>query len=273
MIVQPAEHSGDAAFVILQNDHTAFAGQLVRHFGNDRFAPLEPAELVTSLVEWHDEGWTDLDKRFLADPDTGLPYNLASTPMSELLPTAELTPTLGEARHPFIGLLSSMHSCGLFNGRYGLEDAALSDKLPPPARKRVDALLTAEGERQERLRAELLADSTTAHLVDDTLVLRTYKALEFFDIFSLYMQCEHPSRHQETVMRHVPVDVEPAHDVTITVTPLGHGSYRVSPYPFDIEPFMPATTGRYLSPQPSGTDLRALWSAADSAEQRVHLCA
>jgi hypothetical protein len=272
VIVQPPARPGDKAFVIKQNGHTAFAGQLARHFGNDQFQRLEPSELVIPLVEWHDEGWTELDDRFLVDPDTHLPYSLTRTPLDEALPTSELSPTRGEARHPFIGLVSSMHSVGLFNGRFGLlADQSLLVKLPPAFRAEVEKMIKSETARQERLKAELLANPATAHLADESLVWHTYRALEFFDIFSLYIQCEHPSRQQETEIPHVPVDSDPEHDVTVTVTPIGESRFRLSPFPFDLDPFEPATPGRYLDPQPDGGDFAALWEAAEPAEHRVRL--
>jgi len=145
MIVQTSEVPGGAAFVINQTDHTAFAGDLARHFGNDVFARLEPAGHVLELVSWHDEGWTDLDDRVLQDPDTGLPYHLVRTPLDELFTTSELSPARNEARHPFCGLLSSMHTTGLYNGRYGLSDFVFVDVIPAEKRARVDARTGSRG--------------------------------------------------------------------------------------------------------------------------------
>ncbi len=271
MIVQPPAEAGEPSFVILQNDHTAFAGELARHFGNERFARLEPSELVDALVSWHDEGWTEIDDRFLPDPTTGLPYNLISTPLPELIGTTARSAAKGEARHPFIGLLASKHACGLYNGRDGLVDLVILDLLPPEVRSQVDPILAAEAERQERLRSELRADPATAALAEDAVIHRTFNALQLFDMFALYVQCEHPSRHAEATFPSVPVDDDPAHDVTITATPLGRGRYRLDPYPFDLDPFEPATAGRYLEAQPPGTDLAAVWAAAEPAEQRISL--
>jgi hypothetical protein len=273
VIVQTPEHEGGPAFVVNQTDHTAFAGELARHFGNERFARLEPAGPVLELVSWHDEGWTDLDDRVLQDPDTGLPYHLVRTPLDELVVTSGLSPVRNEARHPFCGLLSSMHTYGLYNGRYGMSDFIFVDAIPAESRPRVDAMLAAELARQERLTDELRSDPATAPLADEALIMQVYKALQFFDTFSLYVQCEHPSRHGEAAFPNVPVDRDPANDVTISVTPLGGSRYRLDPFPFDVDPFEPATTGRYLDPQPAGADLVAVWAEAPPAQQSVALTA
>jgi len=100
-----------------------------------------------------------------------------------------------------------------------------------------------------------------------------YKALQFFDTFSLYVQCEHPSRHAEATFANVPVDADPDHDVTITVTPRGEGRYRLDPFPFDVDPLEVTTIGRYFEPQPAGTDLVARWNATEPAGQTVRLTA
>lgn len=276
MIVQSPEIEGGQSFVVRQIDHSQFSGQLALHFGNEVFAPLEPAELVMPLVAEHDQGWIELDDRFVADPNTGLPYHLNKTPLPLALPTSSLSPDRAEAQHPFIGLLSSMHSYGLFSGRYELlsndNAGSLQIQFPPDQKRPVEELLAAELKRQSRLRDQLLANPATAHLADDRLVKRTYKALEFFDLVALYIQCEHPSRHAQHEFPHIPVDDDPANDVTITVTPLGDGRYRMSPFPFDVDPFTPMTVGRYLDPQPPGTDLQALWHATPVATQVVEFC-
>ncbi len=269
MIVQAPEVPGGRAFVILQNDHTAFGGDVARHFGNERFAAPEPYDLVVDLVRWHDQGWTELDERFLQDVETGLPCSLAGTPFDELIETSKLSPSLGEARHPFIGLISSMHSCGLYNGRYGLSDFVFLNLLEGEQLKVATEMLAEEERRQERLRRELAADPSTVALASEGAVHRAYHVLQFIDTLALYMQCEHPSRHSVGTIPSVPTDDDPDHDVTITVTPMGAGTYQIDPYPFDRVPFVTATPGRYLDPAPLGSDLRAAWAAAPPTQQTV----
>ena len=48
--------------------------------------------------------------------------------------TSRLSPDFNERHHPYCGLLSSMHSWGLYNGRYGLSKLVLLDNIPPDDR-------------------------------------------------------------------------------------------------------------------------------------------
>lgn len=276
MIVQTRPEGVDEAFVVRQLDHTRFAGELARHFGNDRFEAIEPRDHYEYLVTHHDEGWDQLDDRWLQDPDTGLPYHLVRTPLDELVATGSRSPDLNGARHPFCGLLSSMHTYGLYNGRYGMSDFLFVEAVPADLRPTVDAMLDAELARQERLKAELRADPATAHLAEDAVLLRAYKALQFFDTFALYCQCEHPAARAEASFPNVPVDLDPDHDVTIHVRPAGPtgagpDTYLLDPYPFDTDGLLLATPGRFLAPQPAGADLAQAWLQAPPAEQAVLL--
>ena len=55
MIVQTAPE-GAPRFIITMAEHTSFAGQLARVFGNDRFEPVEPREEMLYLIDHHDHG-------------------------------------------------------------------------------------------------------------------------------------------------------------------------------------------------------------------------
>ena len=65
---------------------------------------------------------------------TGLPYNLIETPAKYITVTSRLSPDFNERQGPFCGLISSMHSWGLYNGRYGLSDHVLIKQFPEAER-------------------------------------------------------------------------------------------------------------------------------------------
>jgi hypothetical protein len=138
-------------------EHTEMCGQLACAFGNDRFEQLNPFEEVVHMVENHDRGWDGYDANPGIDPVTHLPYIMARTPISDIVKTNVGSPDFNEAYHPYCGLVSRMHSVGLYNGRYGFSQFVIrtqtttSVSVPHMYRPLVDAMLEHELARQARL--------------------------------------------------------------------------------------------------------------------------
>ena len=269
MIVQPP--AGGVAdgphFVIAMHQHTAFAGSLAADFGNDAFAGLEPAEPMQYIVDHHDAGWADLDARAPQNPDTGLPYNLTATPLAQIVDTSASSPQFNEAHHPFSGVISSMHTYGLYCGRYGLSDKIFLDLIPDDMRPDVDAMLEAEESRQHRLKQDLAGDD--ADLADEDFIFNAYKQLQFFDTLSLYFHLVPEGERGTAEFHNVPRAV--GDDVTISVTERPGAVYEVDPYPFATDGLEVATEGRYLAPHPPGTDLGPVLAATPVDTQTVRL--
>ncbi len=270
MIVQNAPE-GQPHFVIPMAEHTAFAGQLAQHFGNDDFEPLNPYEPLHYVVANHDRGWDELDARAPQDPATGLPYNLGSTPLSDIVTTSSGSPDYNEKHHPLSGLISSMHSYGLYHGRYGLSpDKPFIDKVPEAMRPAVDAMLEGEILRQDRLRSEL-AEQESAEWASEEVVLTAYKQLQFFDTFSLYCHCQPEGMRGEASFPHVPT--RNGRHVTVEVAERPGGSYILDPFPFDVDGFTAATEGRYLKPASPGAHLAGVLASTPVSRQTVKLLA
>ena len=246
MIVQSAPE-GEPRFVVRMADHTAFAGRLARKFGNESFEPVEPRDVVLYIIDHHDAGWADLDAEARIDPATGLPYNLVQTPFEEIIKTSAASPAFNGKHHPYCGLLSSMHSWGLYNGRYGMSDHVLLDTIAAANRGVAEAMLEGELARQARLKKALVEDEETAPLVDDAQVMRNYKQLQLFDTMALYFNCNHARHRKQAIFTHVPKNTH--EDVDITITPRADGAYAMAPYPFAEDDFELSFAGRYMSPR------------------------
>lgn len=272
MIVQSARES-ESHFVILMKEHMDFAGQLARAFGNDEFARLDPWDEVIYVVDHHDEGWADWDAAPGLDSDTHLPCHLLKTPRHEVLKTSYGSPDFNERHHPYCGLLSSMHIWGLYNGRYGMSDQVLINNIPDEFRERWDVMLANQLERQARLKTQLANVAETAAWIEEPHLFQNYKQLQFFDTLALYFNMSDAGARKETEFPHVPLnEVE---DTTVTVTPQNDGTYRVSPFPFNVSPFELRLDGRYLTPVDEGEEISAaeMISAAPVAQQSVVLVA
>lgn len=270
MIIQTSS-PGQPHFVIEQTDHARSCGQLARAFGNSDFSPPIPRELVIYVVEHHDEGWAAVDGRCEQSPLTGLPHHLTQTPLPYLLQTSQGSPDFNEKRHPFCGLLSSMHTYGLFNGRYHLSDFIFIDKIPAAHKAAAEQMLSAELERQARLKAALAADPATQPWIDEAALFANYKLLQFCDTLGLYFHTTCAAEHAPAVFRNVPDGRGSDH--TVTITPQADGAYRLTPWVFAGDALEFFAEGRTLAPQPAGTDFQQIFAETPKERQVYRLTA
>ena len=163
MIIQTAS-PGTPRLAVMMHEHTALCAQFARAFGNDRFESLSPLDLMIYVIGHHDAGWTEFDRDPVTDEKTGLPYNLVETPAKHITVTSRLSPDFNERQHPYCGLISSMHSWGLYNGRYGLSNLVLIDRIPQHDRPLATRMLDGELSRQKKLKEEIGKDSSAVRL-------------------------------------------------------------------------------------------------------------
>jgi hypothetical protein len=227
-------------------EHNALCLQFAHAFGNERFESLSPTDLMVHVISHHDAGWFEFDRNPQIDPATQLPYNLVDTPPEFITTTSRLSPEFNERQHPYCGLISSMHSWGLYNGRYGLSKLVLLDKIAAEDRPLADKMLEGELERQKRLKEELAMDPAARAWLDERKVFQNYKALQFIDTLALYFNRIHPTERIEQIFENVPQS--PQRDVSIAVRPTGKKTYSLSPFPFAADGAEFAFSGRYVSP-------------------------
>jgi hypothetical protein len=255
MIIQTAP-ANEPRLAVMMHEHTALAGQFARAFGNDRFAPVEPDDLMFHVVSHHDDGWAQFDRDPASDGKTGLPCNLVETPAEHITVTSRRSPECNERRHAYCGLISSMHSWGLYNGRYGLSNLVLINIIPAADRALAARMLDGELARQQRLKAELARDPQAAGWLDEARVLQNYKQLQFFDLLALYFNRVHPSERGEQTFGHVPASAQ--QDVSITIRPRAANIYELSPYPFAAASAEFGYAGRHIRP---GQQQNGCWSS------------
>lgn len=247
---------GEASFVSTMAEHNDLCGQFARAFGNDMFEPVEPVEEVIYAVSHHDYGWNEWDEAPMLDPKTRLPAGLGATPSAITIRSNTRSPEINERHHPYSGLLSSMHSWGLFNARYGYTDFRIrpggSTSVPIPKDNEAAAteFLDGEQQRQARLKQALAAQEATQQLVEDEHLFQNYKQLQFFDTLALYFNIRHERERGVEVFTDVPRNATT--DVNVQVTPQGDGVYGFAPFPFHGDRLEVACSGRYVEPYPEG---------------------
>ena len=251
MMVQTAPEQ-EPHFVITMKEHMDFCGQLARAYGNDRFQSLNPYSEMLYVVDNHDRGWDDYDQNPGIDPGTGLPYLMSRTPAVESVKTNRGSPDFNEAYHPYCGLLSSMHTWGLYNRRYGFTQFVVrtrntvSIQVADPNRPMVDKMLADEVARQERLKNELARRHATGPWLDEKRVFQNYKQLTFFDTLALYFHLYHANERGEEIYIHVPMT--PESDSNVIVRKISDQVYSLDPFPFAGDTLKLNCRGRYARP-------------------------
>jgi len=273
MMIQNAP-PGEPRFISSMAEHNDLCGQFARAFGNDRFQRIEPYEEMLYVVSHHDRGWDERDANPILDPDAGVPFGIGGGPTLDGLATSRKSPDFNERRHAYAGLLSSMHSWGLYNARYGFsafrtrKGGSTSIPIKPDFENETRAMLDHELARQQRLKAALAADPATSGWVDEKHLIQNYKQLQFFDTLALYFNLRHEDERGEEVYVHVPMTAET--DATITLRPAGGGTYTLEPFPFAGDRVEVFNHGRYLKPFAKGEapdDLGAALRALPPAMQ------
>lgn len=271
MIVQGSA-DGEIHLVLTMEQHTATAGALADAFGGTTaFERLHPENLMVGLAREHDRGWAEVDAEAPVDPASGLPWSVLETPIPVSITTGPRSIDHNERCHPYRGLLASMHIEGLFTGRQGLSAVRGIDLIDQRHRHLVEAMLEREAARQARLRTELAADPATSAWLEDDVLMRNYKALQFFDRLALWLQLDHPSRRRPTEIDHVPTTGPD--DTVVRVTPVGHDRVVLDPYPFRVDPLGVTIEGRWLTAQSADSDMAAALGAAATGQQHVTLTA
>jgi hypothetical protein len=245
VIIQTAP-KGTPRLAVMMYEHTALCLHFANAFGNREFEALSPLDLMIYVISHHDAGWLEFDRDPQIDAETGLPYNLVDTPPAYITTTSRLSPEFNQRHHPYCGMISSMHSWGLYNGRYGLSKLVLLDKIAAKDRPLADKMLNGEIDRQKRLKAELSEDPQAAAWITERKLFQNYKVLQFIDTLALYFNRIHFTERAEQVFENVPVTSEK--DVAITIRPAGQGTYSLSPFPFAAEGGEFAFSGRPVSP-------------------------
>jgi hypothetical protein len=251
MMVQTAPEN-EPHFVINMKEHMDLCGQLARAYGNDQFERLDPHEEMLYVVDNHDRGWDDYDRNPGIDPSTRLPYLMLRTPLIDSVKTNRGSPDFNEAHHPYCGLISSMHTWGLYNKRYGYTQfvvrtrSTVSIPVASPDRPMIDEMLAGEIQRQNRLKQDLAKNEATRPWLEEKHLFQNYKQLTFFDTLALYFHLYHATERGEEIYIHVPITAET--DTNVTVKKISDQVYTIDPFPFAGDTLELTCRGRYARP-------------------------
>jgi len=248
-----------------QVEHARLAAELVDHWGGP-FAPVEPADAVRLAAELHDGGWAEVDAAPQVNPQTQRPYSFLDIPQDVHVAAHSRTVQRARAAHPYAGLLTSLHSTGLYRNRYGHLPHIPQRPVDPASRAAVDRFLA----EQDELQAELLRS-----LQPDPRVLWThYRWFQLWDMLSLYSCMLSPGDVRRELLCRVPL--RPGGDeVDLYLVGAGEATFQVQPWPFRDPRIELTWAVRRVPDRPYGSDaeLQTAWRRAPVQRRRVTLVA
>jgi len=107
--------------LITHPDHGRVAGELCRHWGNDRFEAPAHRDALLIAATHHDDGWYELDGRPSYNAEQGRPAHFLELPLEVTVPPYGRGVDSVYARDAHAGALVSMHWGGLYHTRFGLD--------------------------------------------------------------------------------------------------------------------------------------------------------
>jgi hypothetical protein len=239
------------ALVISQEGHADVAAQLAAHWGNDRFARLEPYLPVVFGTIYHDSGHREMEADLPIDTEKGLPYPFRGAPPGMRRRESDLENAQWiRARDPYARLVVTMHHAGLRKRRYDTVSAhrARSNGAPAaeePKLGREDAFADLGGWAQEVMHELGLTEAGPRQQL-----WYDYQLLQVFDLLSLHFCCDGYQGDQltEVMLKGVPVSAESEERVELRVSPVGPDAARLSPYPFATPKLELAVMARQMTP-------------------------
>jgi hypothetical protein len=214
VIVRPL---GDRVRVVQQTDHDDLSGEFARAARSAwLWEPRHRDSLVRACAE-HDEGWRIWERDPELDPVTGGACDFLDVELERHLRFYRAAIERFAVQDPYVGLLVSLHGCGVYRGRFGLDPALGFRRLQEADAGRILAFLSEQGARQRRL--------VEALEIDLLEVWSAYRLLEVSDRFSLYFCRPRPEGPVElgplpgALGEDRPVRLEPVDDWTVVLRP------------------------------------------------------
>ena len=253
MIVCPHNES---LVLVLQTDHSRIAGLLAAHWGNDKFARLNPYASMVLAAQEHDSGWWDweikptLNEQGYPSDYIGSIKHLGQGVWLDLYRRA--IERLAQ-RDLYAAYFVSMHGEGLLTRGMGL--------LPSMPDYTGDTAVQKFIAQQKELRAgwlpTLQKNQTLAASTTETQLWTNFNLMEVFDQFAQFVCNRYPLNSQArkngptNTLSGLTVPVAPdGPNETLTIDVQNETDAVVRPFPFDANPLRLSFEGRLVRNQP-----------------------
>jgi len=244
---------GAEVIAIPQPSHAWLSGQMMRAWGNERFAAPAPHEEVCLASELHDIGWLSWEKAPVLDSETGLPQQFSRVP-----PKIHVALWHEGVRHArafgrYPALLVSLHADTIYARHFDFA------KAHPADAEAVRAFLDEQHGFQARMAASLRTEPGVGALAAAENIARNQHLIGALDWLSLEI-CW--GVREEKKIPHVPIAEG---NCELSVRPRGGPHDLIlDPWPFHQASLAVRAEGKRLSGRFSRQD--ELLRALDEAE-------
>jgi hypothetical protein len=236
------------AYVSLQEDHAELAAQFAAHWGNQQFSQLRPYKTMVFATTYHDSGYREFEGNPPINAEKGRPYahreNIPSFEEVELKAYARNVDWLC-SHDLYAGLIVSMHRTGLWHNRYNV--------FTQPAgnlRERSSAVQNAKKELESKQQEYKQTLAAANPKFEDELAYN-YRALQIFDLLSLYFCCDGyvaENEFKEYTIAPIRIAYDSNEEAELKITPKGPGAVKMTPFPFDASPLKFSVRTRLMTP-------------------------
>lgn len=202
--------------LITQHNHALLSGQIMAHWGNDKFVNPKPYDEVLFAIREHDSGWKDWDSNPKINTETGFPANFTEmSPHDQSVIWSKCYRT-NSSDHPYASALTALHF-SKFNSNNLKKD---------PENEQLKLLQLDMRDFISKVLNFNISNGNANKIPDDIRV--NLKMLQIGDIISLTL-C-HGWRSIE--ITETPLDYKGS-QTTLKMESDDGLNYRISPYPFD----------------------------------------
>jgi hypothetical protein len=236
------------AYVSLQEDHAELAAQFAAHWGNQQFSQLRPYKTMVFATTYHDSGYREFEGNPPINAEKGRPYahreNIPSFEEVELKAYARNVDWLC-SHDLYAGLIVSMHRTGLWHNRYNV--------FTQPAgnlRERSSAVQNAKKELESKQQEYKKTLAAANPKFEDELAYN-YRALQIFDLLSLYFCCDGyvaENEFKKYTIGPIRIAYDSNEEAELKITPKGPGAVKMTPFPFDASPLKFSVRTRLMTP-------------------------
>lgn len=208
--------------LITQKDHSVLSGQIMKHWGNNKFKTPEPYDEVLLAVTEHDSGWEQWEKQPQLNPENNYPKNFLEMNYSDQVAIWKRSFDKYKIEHPYASALIALHF----------------DKFNTSIAKKNPQALKLKNDIKKFVTENLGLDNET--LSAD--IIKNLKFLQIGDIISLAL-C-HGWRSSQ--LDEIPYRLNGGK--TSMLLESGDGfNYKIFPYPFSSVPVNVSVRGRILN--------------------------